>query len=470
MGERLGRTTHPLGGVAGAHRGLERGDTVTAREGVPGEVGGRSEGRVVPQRLDTGSVQLEPLRRQEVVGDGLRKEGVAELVADLAPRLEDMVLDRGAQRRAQGPGVDTGDALEEGVWHPATDDRGDPHDALGRLLEAVDPGEQEPCEIRRIRTAALVGGHGELLGEEGVALGPVGDVVDHVLAEVGPGPPHDATHVGIREGPQLDAGERGQSRPQGEGGGERMTAVDVVAAVGGEEAHPVGAPAREEKGEELPGRLVGPVDVLDDDDDRSTAAQVGQCAVHCLDEVGAHGVSPRPGGDPRHEGHEARVVGDELVDEVALPGVEGREHLDEREVRQGGAHLPDAVADEGPAVGRPAEHVPDEGGLPDAGVAGEEDRPGAPVVPAEGVEEPVDLLLAADELGGGTGRHGPDHGTGRRRQVPHGCRGAPEVTLVRRGRAAVVFSGPPTRRATKAASGCAASGRDGRSRRWWSRW
>jgi len=43
VGQRLGRATHPAGGVAGHHRGVERDLTVAGGEGVPGEVGGAAE-------------------------------------------------------------------------------------------------------------------------------------------------------------------------------------------------------------------------------------------------------------------------------------------------------------------------------------------------------------------------------------------------------------------------------------------
>ncbi len=193
-----------------------------------------------------------------------------------------------------------------------------------------------------------------------------------------------------------------------------MTTVDVVAAVGREERDAVGAAAGEEQGQQLAGRLVGPVDVLDDDEQRGPAAEVGEGAVHGLDEVGAHGVAPGAGRDPRDERDEPGVLDDELVDEAALPGVEGAEELDEGEVRQARAALPHAVPHEGAPTPGAAEDVADEGGLADAGVTAEQDRPRAPVAPAQRLDDPVDLVRSADELGWGTGRHGPDHRTRRR--------------------------------------------------------
>ena len=58
----------------------------------------------------------------------------------------------------------------------------------------------------------------------------------------------------------------------------------------------------------------------------------------------------------------------------------------------------------------------DEGRLADPGVPAEQDRT-AVLVPPQSLEDATHLGTASDEVGGGTARHGPDHGTG------HGCRG-----------------------------------------------
>ena len=160
-------------------------------------------------------MQLEPLGGQQVVGDGLGEQRVAELVAALAPRLEDVVLDGGPQRGAQRGRVDAGDALEEHVRHPAADDRGDAHHALGVLVELVDAGEEEAGEVTGVG-AAGAGRGGELLGEEGVALGAAGDLLDDARGQVGADPAHDAAQVGVGQGAELEAGEGGQARPHGQ--------------------------------------------------------------------------------------------------------------------------------------------------------------------------------------------------------------------------------------------------------------
>ena len=419
--EGLGGSAHPAGAVAGPHRGGEGEVAVAGGERVAGEIGLAPERGVLEEGVGAGPVQLEPLVRQEVVEDGLGEQGVAELVAAVAPRLEDVVLDGRAEGVAQDRRLDPGDPFEEDVGHPPPDDRRHPDHALRGLGELVDPGEEQPLEVLGVPGAGADGG-GELLGEEGVALGPADEVVDDARGQRLAAAPDDPSDGGVRERAEVDPGEPGQARPDGQGRRQRVPAVDVVAAVGGEQPDALGSAAGEQEGEELAGGLVGPVDVLDDEQDRAPASEVGEGAVDGLDEVGPDGVAPGTGGEPGHEGHQARVGLDEVVHERPVAGVEPGEHLDEGQVRQARADLADAVADEDPAVAGAGDEPADEGGLPDAGVAADEDRAAVPVG-AECGRDALDLLVTTDELGDGTGRHGPDHGTRHRRDGGHGCRG-----------------------------------------------
>ena len=104
-----------------------------------------------------------------------------------------------------------------------------------RVVEPVDAGEQEPGEVAGVGAAPVAGGRGELLGEEGVALGALGDPLDELVGEAGAGAAHDAAQVGVGQRPEVDAGEGGQARPHRERAGQGVAAVHVVAAVGGEQ-------------------------------------------------------------------------------------------------------------------------------------------------------------------------------------------------------------------------------------------
>ena len=333
MGEGLRRATHPAGGVAGADGRLEGGDAVPRCEGVAREVGSRAEPGVLEQGLRARAVQLQALGREQVVGDRLGEQGVAELVAAVSPRLEDVVLDGGPERGPQLRRVDTGDALEERVRDPTADDRSDPDDRLGGLVELVHAGQEQAGEVPGVAPDGARRGR-QLLGEERVPLGAAGHLVDDVLREGRAGIVDDPAHVGVGQRAQLDPAQARKARPHGQRAREGVPAVDVVAAVGDQEADAVGAASGEEEGQQLPRGLVGPVHVLDDGEHRCATPQVGERAVHGLDEVGAHGIPPGACGEPRDEGDQAWVGGDELVDEPTLPRVEPGEHLDEGEVRE----------------------------------------------------------------------------------------------------------------------------------------
>ena len=191
--------------------------------------------------------------------------------------------------------------------HPPADDGGDPHDALGGVVELVDPGEQQPGEVAGVGPAALAGGGGELLGEEGVALGARGRPARRRRRDR-PVPARRTMRrrSGSGSGPEVDAGERGQARPHAPaprpagGGGARRRCGRWRA---GRRRR---AAAGEQQGQQLAGRLVGPVHVLDDDEERPAAAEVGEGAVHGLDEVGAHGVAAGSRRPPGARGAPAR--------------------------------------------------------------------------------------------------------------------------------------------------------------------
>ena len=63
--------------------------------------------------------------------------------------------------------------------------------------------------------------------------------------------------------------------------------MQVVAAVGRHDADPAREAAGEEQGEQVAGGLVGPVDVLDDEQERGLGGEVVEGRVDRLDEVAA---------------------------------------------------------------------------------------------------------------------------------------------------------------------------------------
>jgi hypothetical protein len=77
-----------------------------------------------------------------------------------------------------------------------------------------------------------------------------------------------------------------------------MLAVQVVGAVGGHHEQPLGAQGVGHEGQQLPGRAVRPVEVLQDHDDRPGAGQALQQAEERLEQLGLARVLPTPASPP----------------------------------------------------------------------------------------------------------------------------------------------------------------------------
>lgn len=185
--------------------------------------------------------------------------------------------------------------------------------------------------------------------------------------------------------------------------------MQVVRAVRGEDGEAAGraagrgplqdAPA-EQEAEQVAGGLVGPVEVLDDQEERGQVGQVGEESRDALEELEAaagvgRGARPRGRADePVHRGVRGEGRGEPLV------GGRSAEDLREREVRQTYVAEVHAVAGEdgqagGGGVCRGLRQRP---GLADTGVPGDQD--GARVAgrgPLQDAGEPGEFVRPADE-------------------------------------------------------------------------
>ena len=113
----------------------------------------------------------------------------------------------------------------------------------------------------------------QLLDEERVALGPGDDVADALLGNgTGAELVDETAYVGGRQGLDLDPLDAGHARPLGDLAAERVTAVEVVGAVGRDERDRGLEAAAEQEAHQVAGGLVGPVEVLDDQQQRALAA------------------------------------------------------------------------------------------------------------------------------------------------------------------------------------------------------
>ena len=390
LGGLVGRT-HLRGLAACSHRGVERGVEVHRRAGVPGQLGGGAGRGAGGEGGGVGAVQPDPLPGQQVVVDGLAEQRVPERVV-AAVGDEDVEVDRTAQTRVERGVVEPGDRAEHLVADPAPGHAGRAHHLTGGVVEAVEPDEQHIGQVDRELVGATVVRHGgadQLLDEERVALGAGHDVGGHRaerrLRELGRELGDQVPDGALGQRAELDPADVAQSRPLGDLTAQRVAAVQVVGAVGD---HQAGARdgAGEEEGEHVAGRLVGPVGVLDHEQERSPTGGLDEQDVQRLEEFravqgAAGGLLREIAGEHSAAGLEAgqrRVDGGDLGDEVGLVGGEAPEDLGEGEVRQGAVAEVEAVpGDDLPALGEgDVAQLRQQPGLAHPGVAAEQDRRG----------------------------------------------------------------------------------------------
>jgi hypothetical protein len=184
---------------------------------------------------------------------------------------QDLGAHSGAQGLEEFVLAEPGDSLQQPVLHGGAalgDDAGDP---LGGLRQRLDPYEQQIAQaVAEAGAAALGDAAGEFLDEEGVAVGAGEDPVDEGRGGLGVEDPGDlGADLGAGEPGELQAPHGAHPVEFGEEGPQRVAAVDVVGAVGGEDDEPAAGERAQQITEEFAGRAVGPVQVLQGDDERA---------------------------------------------------------------------------------------------------------------------------------------------------------------------------------------------------------
>jgi hypothetical protein len=117
-----------------------------------------------------------------------------------------------------------------------------------------------------------------------------------------------------------------------------VAAVEVVGAVGRDDRHRVVERAREQEAEQVPGRLVGPVGVLDHQEHRGVSSGRVEERVHRTEQLGPVGAglglgrldaaAPHPAA--RAEARDRGVEAHDLLEQLGQLGTEPPEHLAER--------------------------------------------------------------------------------------------------------------------------------------------
>ncbi|ESU47380.1 hypothetical protein P376_4642 [Streptomyces sp. HCCB10043] len=384
--------------------------------GVPvaGEAGGAfvvaDEGGIGLQGFGVPAVDAGALPGQQIVADGLADQGVPEAVAVAVGRgLQQVGADGRAQGLVEVVLAEPGDGGQQFVFDEGAALGDDPGDPLGVLGQRLDPDEQEVAERfgEPGAVAAALQGAGQLLDEEGVAVGAFEDLVDECgLGDLGEDAGQLAADLVVAEPVEFDAGDATQPVQLGEEGAQGVAAVDVVGAVGADDHEAAGTQGAEEIGEQMPGGGVRPVQILQDEDDRAVGGDLLQQASGEFEEAGG---AVLVGGVPvgrAQLGQEAGQLallagagGGHLLGQSTPQGAQGG--------REGGERQPvgpdlDAGSDGDHGVaplGRRDELL-DQAGLADARLAADQQRLRiAGSGPRERLGERRELLGAPDEHG-----------------------------------------------------------------------
>lgn len=278
------------GGLQHGGEGLGR---IVCAVPVAGEAGGAltraDEGGVGFQRLGVAAVEPGAFAGQQIVADGLADQRVPEAVA-VALRCgeQEVGADGSAQRLDEIVLGEAGDRGQQSVLDGGTALGDDPGDLLGVFGERFDTDEKEVAQrVGESGAVAALQVAGELFDEEGVAVGPFEYLVDEVGFGGGREDARElATDLGAVEAGEFDPADGAEPVQFGEQGAQGVAAVDVIGPVGADHDEAAAAQRAEEIGEQVPGGGVGPVQVLQDEDDGPVGGDAFQQPRGELEEAG----------------------------------------------------------------------------------------------------------------------------------------------------------------------------------------
>ena len=308
--------------------------------------------------------------------------------------------------------------------HARAGDRRDAHDPLRLGRHLAHPVLQRVAQAAGQREAGGSGGQ-QLLGEERVATGAGQHRGDELrLGRLAPDARQLRRHIGLAERAELDDLDALQAQQLGEQRAERVTPMELIGPVGGQQQHRLATGVANEEPEEVACRRIGPMEVLQDEHQRPFLRQAMQDPEHDLEQAGAgrRGAQRRIGwplGASRRRtevGQQVRQLGasrpDQAVEAVGVQRAHQRsEGRDERSVREAGLTDRQAVSFQDERPGRPGafQELLHQPRLADPRLAGDEARAG----PAgrgllERVGQAGELGGASDEDGTADARHGGD--------------------------------------------------------------
>ena len=235
-------------------------------------------------------MQGTPLAREHVLVDRVPGQRVPERIAPArVVDHEQVALDRLAQPRVELRVADARHLAEQFVGYAAPRDRRRPQQPLRLRAERVHPAEQHVRQGRRKigRIAAAAHQAGQLLHQVGVAAGPVEDQVDEPGGGFGA---EDRAELG-GDLPRLEPAQfhvlyRAEPVPAGDQRPQRVAPVQFVGPVGGQQHDPDPAQRPDQEGDQLPGGLVGPVQVLEHQQQRPPGTEPAQQPEDQLEQLG----------------------------------------------------------------------------------------------------------------------------------------------------------------------------------------
>ncbi len=270
---RLGGGADALGLGGGPDRGGERAGDVVARHAVVREFGGGA-GYAGEQAREPG-VQPGPLPRHQVAVYGLAQERVPEPVPVGPVGCQQLMAGRLADRRLVSVVGQAGGGPDQVVGGATAGDGRRPQHLLRRVRYAFHARQQQlgqPGRQRALRGVRARRRGQELLGVVGVSFRALHQGVEggggqgqRGVRRVG----QDFGQGGGGERPEFDQRDHGQPEQLRDHAAQRVAAVQVVGAVRPDDRDALAVQHAGEERDQVTRGGVGPVQVLDDQQDRA---------------------------------------------------------------------------------------------------------------------------------------------------------------------------------------------------------
>ncbi len=338
-----------------------RGEPVVSEHGAGVQIRAGQLG-VVLEGLGIGLVQLSALAGKQIIVDRGPPQGVTEAVP-ASRRIDDqqLLLDRLAQGQMQLGLGQSSHERQQAVRRPARGGRHDAERVLGARREELGAGQQDVAqggrEVVGIETPVARDVQ-QLLDEQRDALGALRDEVDQLtvraMAEDGLDLGGDAVGLETRQLHPLNSPLLVPARGDPS---ERMSAMQLIGPYGEHEQQPAAGGPGDQQREEVEGRPVGPLHVLEREHQRRAGRQPDDDAEHQLEQSCRVAIIRRDcrrplvelGNEPPDLGagraqRRVEVAGGQLGGQTA-------HHLDDRREGDAAAVELDAAADQDPGAG-----------------------------------------------------------------------------------------------------------------------